>query len=217
MADTPRTVALAMTGASGAQYGLRLLQCLLEAGVRVYLMVSRPAQVVLSMETDLSVPGRPRDMERFLSERFGAASGQLQVFEREQWTAPVASGSSPPDAMVVCPCTTATLAAVSGGASRSLIERAADVALKERRRLVLVVRETPFSEIHLEHMLRLSRMGAVILPANPAFYHRPQSVDDLVDFVVSRVLDHLGVPNALIRRWGQDPDHDTGREAEGMA
>nr|WP_255722368.1 flavin prenyltransferase UbiX [Ectothiorhodospira lacustris] len=205
VAETPGTVALAFTGASGAQYGLRLLECLIQAGVRVYLMVSRPAQVVISMETDLSMPGRPREIEHFFSERFNAAPGRLRVFDREQWTAPVASGSSPPDAMVICPCTTATLAAVSGGASRSLIERAADVALKERRRLILVVRETPFSEIHLEHMLRLARMGAVIMPANPAFYHRPEGVDQLVDFVVSRILDHLHVPNDLIRRWGAEP------------
>jgi len=199
----PRSVALAMTGASGAQYGLRLLQCLLDADIQVSLMLSRPAQVVLGMETDLAVPGRPREIERFFTERFGAKPGQLQVYDREQWTAPVASGSSPPDAMVICPCTTATLSAVATGASRSLLERAADVVLKERRSLILVVRETPFSEVHLENMLKLARMGATIMPANPAFYHRPQGLDDLVDFMVSRVLDHLHVPNELIRRWGE--------------
>jgi flavin prenyltransferase len=202
-ASTPQSVALAMTGASGAQYGLRLLQCLLEADIRVSLMLSRPAQVVIGMETDLSLPGRASEIGRLLGGRFGARDGQLRVYEREQWTAPLASGSSPPDAMVICPCTTATLSAVAAGASRSLIERAADVVLKERRPLVLVVRETPFSEVHLENMLKLARMGAVIMPANPAFYHKPRSVDDLVDFMVSRVLDHLRVPNDLIRRWGE--------------
>ncbi|MFN2350138.1 MAG: UbiX family flavin prenyltransferase, partial [Thioalkalivibrio sp.] len=146
MQSPPRSVALAMTGASGAQYGLRLLQCLLDSDIQVSLMLSRPAQVVLGMETDLAVPGRPREIERFFTERFGAKPGQLRVYDREQWTAPVASGSSPPDAMVVCPCTTATLSAVATGASRSLLERAADVVLKERRPLILVVRETPFSE-----------------------------------------------------------------------
>jgi flavin prenyltransferase len=201
-ASTPQSIALGMTGASGAQYGLRLLQCLLEADIRVSLMLSRPAQVVIGMETDLSLPGRASEIGRFLGGRFGARDGQLRVYEREQWTAPLASGSSPPDAMVICPCTTATLSAVAVGASRSLMERAADVVLKERRPLVLVVRETPFSEVHLENMLKLARMGAVIMPANPAFYHKPRSVEDLVDFMVSRVLDHLRVPNDLIRRWG---------------
>ncbi|HSP00460.1 MAG TPA: flavin prenyltransferase UbiX [Thioalkalivibrio sp.] len=202
MQNPPRSVALAMTGASGAQYGLRLLQCLLNSDIQVSLMLSRPAQVVLAMETDLAVPGRPREIERFFTERFGAKPEQLRVYDREQWTAPVASGSSPPDAMVVCPCTTATLSAVATGASRSLMERAADVVLKERRPLILVVRETPLSEVHLENMLRLARMGVTIMPANPAFYHRPQSLDDLVDFMVSRVLDHLHIPNELIQRWG---------------
>lgn len=201
-AATPRFVALAMTGASGAQYGLRLLQCLLEADIRVALMLSRPAQVVIGMETDLSLPGRTSEIERFFTGHFGAGDGQLRVYDREQWTAPLASGSSPPDAMVICPCTTATLSAVATGASRSLMERAADVVLKECRPLILVVRETPFSEIHLDNMLRLSRMGVTIMPANPAFYNRPRSVEDLVDFMVSRILDHLHVPNDLIRRWG---------------
>lgn len=204
----PRTVALAMTGASGAPYGLRLLECLIGAGVKVYLMVSRPAQLVLAMESGFKLPPKARDMQRFLAERFGAAEGQLRVFDREQWTAPVASGSSPPDAMVVCPCTTATLSAISTGASRSLIERAADVVLKERRKLILVVRETPLSEIHLEHMLRLARMGAVILPANPAFYHGPGSVQDMVDFIVARILDHLGIDNELVLRWGRESEND---------
>ncbi|SIT71172.1 4-hydroxy-3-polyprenylbenzoate decarboxylase [Ectothiorhodosinus mongolicus] len=205
---TDKPIALAMTGASGAPYGLRLLQCLLQEGRQVYLMISKPAQVVLGMETDLKLPGRPREIQVHLGELYDAAPDQLQVFDREQWTAPVASGSSPPEAMVVCPCTTATLAAISQGASRSLIERAADVVLKEQRKLILVVRETPFSEIHLEHMLRLARMGVVIMPANPAFYHRPESIEALVDFVVARTLDHLGIANQLIPRWGQSLQED---------
>lgn len=205
---THKPIALAMTGASGAPYGLRLLQCLIQEGRQVYLMISKPAQVVLGMETDLKLPGRPREMQAHLSELYDAAPDQLQVFDREQWTAPVASGSSPPEAMVVCPCTTATLAAIAQGASRSLIERAADVVLKEQRKLILVVRETPFSEIHLEHMLRLARMGVVIMPANPAFYHRPENIEALVDFVVARTLDHLGIANQLIPRWGQSPQED---------
>lgn len=198
-----QAVALAMTGASGAPYGLRLLQCLLEAGEPVYLMLSQPAQVVIGMETDLSLPGRTRDVERFFAERYGAGDGQLRVFGREQWTAPVASGSNPPRAMVVCPCTTGTLAAIAAGTSDNLIDRAADVMLKERRPLILVPRETPFSSIHLRNMLQLSEAGAVILPPNPGFYHRPQAVQDLVDFVVARILDHLQVPHALVTPWGE--------------
>jgi 4-hydroxy-3-polyprenylbenzoate decarboxylase len=128
----------------------------------------------------------------------------LRVFGREDWFAPVASGSNPPDAMVICPCTVGTLAAVAAGLSDNLIERAADVTLKEGRKLILVPRETPFSALHLENMLRLSRAGAVILPANPGFYHKPKRVEDLVDFVVARILDHLGVKHDLMARWGEE-------------
>ncbi len=199
----PRTIILAMTGASGAAYGLRLLEQLLMAGRRVYLMVSQPGRIVLSTESGLSVPSRPSDMERFFAERYGAEPGQLHVFGKEQWTAPVASGSSTPDAMVVCPCTTATLSALACGASKNLIERAGDVVIKENRRLILVVRETPLSAIHLENMLRLARLGVVILPANPGFYHSPERVEDLVDFVVARVLDQLHIGHALLPRWGE--------------
>jgi 4-hydroxy-3-polyprenylbenzoate decarboxylase len=125
------------------------------------------------------------------------------VFGRQQWLAPVASGSNPPRAMVVCPCTVGALSAIACGASNDLMERAADVVLKERRKLILVVRETPFSDIHLENMLKLSRMGAVIMPANPGFYNNPQKVEDIVDFMVSRILDQLGVDHHLLPRWGE--------------
>lgn len=199
-----KRVALAITGASGVQYGLRLLGCLLDAGCHVYLLVSKPGHVVIGMETDLKVPGRPADMQRFFAERHAGASGTLEVLGMDQWTAPVASGSGAPDAMVICPCTTGTLAAVASGQCSSLLERAADVVLKERRRLIIVPRETPFSEIHLENMLRLARMGAVVMPPSPGFYHRPTTVDELVDFVVARVLDHLDVPQSLTPRWGLD-------------
>lgn len=191
-----------MTGASGARYGLRLLECLLAEGVRVYLLISQAGQVVLSMEAGLEVPSRPAEAEVFFGERYAARPGQLRVFGRQQWTAPVASGTNPPDAMVVCPCTTGTLATIASGMCQDLIDRAADVALKEGRKLILVVRETPFSVIHLENMLRLARAGAVIMPANPGFYFNPGSVDEIVDFMVARVLDHLDVPHTLVRRWG---------------
>jgi 4-hydroxy-3-polyprenylbenzoate decarboxylase len=200
------SVTLAWTGASGIQYGLRLLECLVRANIEVRLLISRPAQVVISMETDLKLPGQPAEQERFLTEMFQAREGQIRAYGKEQWSAPVASGSAVSDAMVVCPCTTGTLSAIAVGNSRSLIERAADVGIKERRPLILVVRETPFSTIHLENMLRLSQAGVTIMPANPGFYHRPQTVDQLVDFMVARVLEHLGIEQNLLTPWGSDAE-----------
>jgi len=197
-----RTIALAFTGASGMPYGLRLLECLVGAGVRVYLMYSPAAQIVAKQECDLVLPAQPHDAQRSLSERFGAAPGQLAVFGREDWMAPIASGSNPADAMVVCPCSMGTVGAIAGGLADNLIERAADVMLKERRLLVLVPRETPLSLIHLENLAALARAGAVILPPSPGFYHRPDSVAALVDFVVARALDLCGVAHALGPRWG---------------
>jgi 4-hydroxy-3-polyprenylbenzoate decarboxylase len=198
----PRSITLAFTGASGMPYGVRLLECLLTAGVRVYLLYSQVAQVVARQEMDLALPARARDAQEFFTQRFGAAPGQLTAFGREEWFAPVASGSNPADAMVICPCSMGTLAAVAQGLADNLIERAADVMLKEARKLVIVARETPLSAIHLENMLRLARAGAVILPANPGFYHHPQTVGELVDFVVARVLDQLALPHQLMARWG---------------
>jgi len=198
----PKQVVLALTGASGMPYGLRLLECLLRSGTNVWLIYSQVAQIVAHEEMDLKLPVQPREAQRHFAERYGARPGQLEVFGREDWYAPPASGSSPADAMVICPCSMGTLASIAAGLAQSLIERAADVALKEGRQLVLVPRETPFSAIHLDNMLRLTRAGAIILPANPGFYHRPQSVADLVDFVVARVLDRLGIDNDLVARWG---------------
>lgn len=195
-------IAVAITGASGAQYGLRLLECLLQAGETVQLMVSQAGQVVINMETDLQLPSRAQEIAACLGDHFGDLPGRLEVYGRQQWTAPVASGSNPPRAMVICPCTTGTLASVAHGICDDLIDRAADVALKEQRQLILVVRETPFSTIHLQNMLTLSQAGAVIMPANPGFYFRPERVGELVDFMVARVLDHLGVAHQLGQRWG---------------
>ena len=202
----PKTICLAFTGASGMPYGVRLLECLLAAGCHVQLLYSQVAQIVARQEMALELPGRPADAEAFFKARFAALPGTLAVFGREEWFAPVASGSNPPDAMIVCPCTMGTLAAIAQGLASNLIERAADVALKEGRKLVLVPRETPFSAIHLENMLRLARAGAVILPPNPGFYHHPQRIDDLVDFVVARLLDQVGVAHSLMARWGDSGD-----------
>ena len=196
-------IAVALTGASGAQYGLRLVECLVGAGRKVHLLYSQAAQIVFRMELDFQVPGQAGVAQLMLTDYFNAAPGQISVYGRQQWTAPVASGSNPPDALVVCPCTTGTLASIAHGISDDLIDRAADVMLKERRKLVLVVRETPFSTIHLQNMLTLSQAGAVIMPANPGFYYQPQQVSDLVDFMVARVLDQLGVEHDLVPRWGE--------------
>lgn len=206
MTDTSvpaKTVNLAFTGASGAQYGMRLLQCLVAAGCRINVMVSRAAQVVIATETELKLPGTPPAMQDFLTEWAGAEPGQILVFGRDDWFAPPASGSGEKAPLVVCPCSTGTLSALATGASDNLIERAGDVALKERRQLILVPREAPFSEVHLENMLKLTRMGAVIMPASPGFYHKPESVQDLVDFIVARLLDHLGIAQDLMPRWGE--------------
>ncbi len=200
----PHTITLALTGASGMPYGIRLLEMLLNEGKQVYLLYSKVAQIVAQQEMNLVLPSSAKETEAFLKERYRVAHGQLHVFGREEWFAPVASGSNPADAMVICPCTMGTLAAIAAGMSQNLIERAADVALKENRPLIIVPRETPFSAIHLENMLKLVHSGAVILPANPGFYHHPQTLQDMVDFVVARILDHLGVQHTLMPRWGAE-------------
>ena len=200
-----KTICLALTGASGMPYGLRLLDCLLAAGSKVQLLYSQAAQVVARQEMAVDLPSRPSEAKAALLARFPHADpDKLAVYGREEWFAPVASGSNPPDAMIICPCSMGTLAAIAQGLADNLIERAADVVLKEGRKLVLVPRETPVSAIHLENMLRLSRVGAVILPPSPGFYQHPQSVQDIVDFVVARVLDQIGVPHALMQRWGEE-------------
>lgn len=199
--DKPITVAI--TGASGAPYTLRLLQCLVQADKCIYVMISKAAQVVFATETDVKLPGTPDKMQAKLTEMFGAKPDQIQVFGREQWFAPVASGSGRNGPMVVCPCSTGTLSAIATGASNNLIERAADVAIKEQRKLILVPRETPFSPIHLENMLKLANLGVTIMPAAPGFYHNPQSIEDLVDFVVARILTHLQIDQDIMPLWGE--------------
>ena len=196
------TICLAFTGASGMQYGVRLLECLLEAGCRVQLLYSQVAQIVAKEEMALELPSRASDAQVFFRERYAALPGELDVFGRDEWFSPVASGSNPPDAMDVCPCTMGTLASSAQGLANNLIERAADVALKEGRKLVLVPRETPFSVIHLENMLRLVHVGAVILPPAPGFYHHLQRIEGSVAFVVARILDQLRLLYSLMPRWG---------------
>ena len=200
---TPRAITLAFTGASGLPYGLRLLECLLASEARVFLVYSPAAQVVARHELELTLPAQPHAATALLAERYRARPGQLTVFGREDWLSPIASGSNPADAMAICPCSMGTVGALAAGLADNLIERAADVMLKERRPLVLVPRETPLSTIHLDNLLQLARAGAVILPPSPGFYGHPQTIGDLVDFVVARVLDQLGVAHSLGPRWGE--------------
>lgn len=198
-----QSITLAMTGASGVQYGIRLLETLLQAKQSVNLLISQAAQVVISTETVHRIGGRPEDIAAYFESLFRPEPGQLQVFGKEQWMAPIASGSGTAKAMVVCPCSSATLSSIAHGSSDNLIERAADVVIKEQRKLILVTREMPVSVIHLENMLSLAKTGALILPASPGFYHQPATVEDLVDFVVARILDHLDIEHDLVKRWGQ--------------
>lgn len=197
-------ICVAITGASGSPYALRLIGVLLAAGRAVDVIVSKAAQLVFATETELGLPGNARAQAETLQQYFKVDEQRLRVFGREDWMAPWASGSGQPGPVVICPCSTGTLSAIACGASNNLIERAADVALKERRKLILVPRETPYSEIHLQNMLSLTRMGAVILPASPGFYHQPQSIQDLVDFVVARILNQLGIEQTLMPAWGKD-------------
>ena len=200
---THRRIAVGWTGASGAVYGMRLVELLLRSDVQVELMISKAAHMVLATELELTMPTHADAARTLLLGRFDLPQAPLNVYTQEQWTAPLASGSNAAQAMVICPCSSGSLAAIAQGLSNTLMERAADVMLKERRQLILVHRETPLSAIHLENMLKVTRAGAVVLPANPGFYHQPQSVQQVVDFVVARVLDHLAVAHDLMPRWGE--------------
>ncbi|CAM4196206.1 MULTISPECIES: flavin prenyltransferase UbiX [Vibrio] len=199
-----KSITLAMTGASGAPYGLALLKKLLAADYRVYFLISSAARVVLATEHNLKLPSGPDAIKSALVKHLECDETQLVVCGKEDWFSPVASGSAAPKQMIVCPCSAGSLASIAHGMSDNLIERAADVVLKERGQLILVVRETPFSTLHLENMLKLSKMGATIMPAAPGFYHQPQTIEDLVNFMVARVLDHVGVAQDLVQPWGYD-------------
>jgi 4-hydroxy-3-polyprenylbenzoate decarboxylase len=196
-----RPIAIALTGASGMPYAITLLKELVKTQDKIYVMISQAASIVITMETDLNLGADMPSIEKNLSQYLGANKGQIEVFSKNQWTAPVASGSNPPRAMVVCPCTMSTLSAIANGHGDNLMHRAADVVIKEQKKLILVPRETPYSAIHLENMLKLSRLGVVIMDANPAFYQNPTSIQDMVDFVVARILDHLDVEHNLLPPW----------------
>lgn len=195
-------ITVAITGASGSVYALRLIECLLQANYQLYILCSSAGRIVMDTEAGIKIPGSPDTASAFLTEKYQAKDDQIKVFGKEQWFSPVASGSSAPKKMVVCPCSTGTMAAIAHGMSDNLIERAADVVIKERGQLILIVRETPFSTLHLQNMLSLSQQGVTIMPASPGFYHQANSIEDLVDFMVGRVLDHLGVEQKIMPRWG---------------
>lgn len=202
--NTPQDIALAITGASGAIYSRRLLQELVGRGIRVHLMVSAAGRIVCADELNWKLPTRASDIHKMLVDELACDADLLRVYGEQQWSAPLASGSHNIPTMIVCPCTMGTLSSIACGSSDNLINRAADVMLKEQRKLIIVPREAPFSAIHLENMLKLSRLGVVVLPPNPGFYFQPQTMDDLVDFVVARVLDQANVAHDLMPRWGED-------------
>lgn len=209
-----RRICIAITGASGSCYALRLMEVLVNAGQPVDVIFSKAALLVLATEMDIHIPSNPKAQADMLTQHFATDDGMIRAFGREDWMAPWASGSGQPGPVVVCPCSTGTLSAIATGASNNLIERAADVALKERRKLILVPREAPYAEVHLRNMLSLTQMGAVILPASPGFYHRPQSIQDLADFIVARILNQLDIPQSLMPGWGKDADQDQSHKGE---
>ena len=203
MKSRPATYVLGITGASGAAYALRLLDVLLDSGCRVWLSISPAGATVIEQET-----GRKVDLNRFQLDALlppnDSHRGEVVYYHHQDLMAPMASGSSRTDGMIICPCSGSTLSSIAHAASGNLIQRAADVHLKERRRLILVPRETPLSTPQLENMLRCSQYGATVLPAMPGLYHRPHSIEQLIDFIVARILDQLGIDNRLTSRWADE-------------
>lgn len=195
------TVTLGVTGASGSGYFLRLLQSMVDVNVKVYLLLSEAAQIVLKTEVGEDWPTEIKSLNTFLVQRFNSKEGQVTALTSKDWFSPVASGSSAPKKMVVCPCSCGTLASIAQGLSNNLIERAADVVFKERGQLIVMPRETPFSTLHLKNMLTLSELGATVMPLAPGFYHQPTTIEELHDFMVARVMDHLQIKHQASKRW----------------
>jgi 4-hydroxy-3-polyprenylbenzoate decarboxylase len=196
-----RHLVLALTGASGVIYGLRLAEELLRADIELTMLISRAGFMVLEEEVGVQWQGSADETLARLKEYFRSDDGRLRFHSGDNLSASIASGSAAPDAMVVCPCSMGTLARIACGISATLLERTADVMIKEKRPLLLVPRETPLSEIHLENMLKLSRMGVTMVPAMPGFYGHPETMADLVNFVVGKALDQLGMDHHLYKRW----------------
>ena len=194
-------VTLAVTGASGSGYFLRLLRSLVDAQFQIYLLLSDAAKIVLKTEEDEHWPDDINELNLFLQNRYQSKAEQIIALTAKDWFSPVASGSSAPDKMIICPCSCGTLASIAQGLSKNLIERAADVIIKERGQLIIMPRETPFSTLHLRNMLSLSELGVTVMPLAPGFYHQPQTITDLQDFMVARVLDHLKIAHKISKRW----------------
>lgn len=196
-------IVVAITGASGVRYGQRLVEVLLQAGQTVHLVISPAAQQVFCEELGLSIASDPFDTNQFLAKEVDTGmQSRLRYHHHQDFLAGIASGSFRTAGMVICPCSMGTLGCLANGMAGNLIHRAADVHLKERRKLVIVPRETPLSSIQLGNMKRLVDAGAIMLPAMPGFYFRPESIEDLIDFIVTRICDHLGVETNMSRRWG---------------
>ena len=196
-------ISIAITGASGVQYSLRLIEVLLSYGYPLNIVISKAALLVFAMEMDIQLGNQPQvQKERLLSLVKCDDPSLVEVYGIEDWSAPMASGSNVSKAMVIVPATTGTLSAVATGQSNNLIERAADVMMKECKPLVIVLRETPFNAIHLKNMLTLTEAGAIVMPANPGFYHMPKTVEDIIDFMVARILDQLNIEHDLMNKWG---------------
>lgn len=198
-----KNIVVGITGASGSSYGLRLIEELLRAEKQVTVLLTNAGRQVMAFEAKLEASDKPQECLQQLKDHFNAGDN-LSHFGINDFFVPVASGSSAPDAVVICPCSMGTVGRIAAGLSDNLLERVADVALKEHKTLLLVPRETPFNQIHLENLLRLSKAGAQILPAMPGFYQQPETVADLVDFVVGKVLDSLDVEHQLFTRWGTE-------------
>jgi 4-hydroxy-3-polyprenylbenzoate decarboxylase len=204
MKTDEQQVALALTGASGAVYSQRLLEILLSQGRTVHLMVSAAARILFSDELGWTLPARASDVHKFLVAEYQCDPDLIKVYGEQQWSSPLASGSHKVGVMIVCPCTMGTLSSIACGSSDNLINRAADVMIKENRKLIIVPRETPYSAIHLENMLKLARLGVCILPPNPGFYYRPTELSEIVDFVVAKILDQAGIEHQIQPRWGEE-------------
>ena len=198
-----KLITLAMTGGSGATYGFRLLECLLATDCHVDFLISDAARQVVEMELGITLPGEVSAVQDLLNQKFKTDVEHLRVYDKMDWLSPVASGTSRNRQMVICPASGGTISAIAHGASKNLIERAADVAIKEKYPLIIVPREMPLSAIHLDNLLSLARLGVTVMPASPGFYYAPQTIRDLVDFVVGRILQHLGVDQQLVPPWGE--------------
>lgn len=195
-------IAIGITGASGSIYAVRLLEELLKQEVELHLVMSDAAKVVFATELDLTIPQDLTASKEFFYKKFNTDSQKLKIYDAKDWFSPIASGSANINAMLIVPCSSGALSAIATGASNNLMERGADVCLKERRKLILLTRETPLNQIHLENMLKITQMGGIIMPASPGFYNNPKQIGDLIDFIVARILAQLGLEQKLVNAWG---------------